>query len=473
MNNLRGFLEIERKDPGYRSKSSRIKDFKEVEKKLSEKEVMQQAKRCMDCGIPFCHGCGCPLANLIPEWNDLVRNGHWQEALELLLSTNNFPEFTGRICPAPCETACTVGINGEPVTIRQIEISLVEKGFKEGFIKCRNTAESTGMKVAVVGSGPAGLTVADQLNKMGHNVSVYEQDISVGGLLRYGIPDFKLDKKIIDRRINLMIQEGVNFETDITVGKDISLSYLHKRFNAVCLACGARKPRDLPIPGRDFKGIHFAMDYLKQQNQRIAGEPIEEEKISAKGKNVVVIGGGDTGSDCVGTAIRQGAKSVTQLEIMPKPPKNRSEYTPWPEWPYSLRTSSSHKEGCKRHWNILSKEFKGDKNGHIEKIIAKHVQWSSNANGMPGKMTEPPDNSVTFYADLVLLSMGFTGAKIDFKGIKLDSRGNVLTDKNGMTTQTGFFAVGDVATGASLVVRAIANGRNTASSIDAYLRKQR
>jgi len=474
MGNPRGFLDIDRKDPVYRSKKERVLDFNEVEVRLSDKEVNEQAARCMDCGIPFCHGAGCPLANVIPEWNDMVYNGHWEDALKLLLSTNNFPEFTGRICPAPCEAACTVGLDGDPVAIRQIELALVEKGFETGLISpVQQLSGRSGKCVAVVGSGPSGLAVADCLNKSGHNVIVYEKNANPGGLLRYGIPDFKLAKNIIERRVELMKREGVIFETSIEVGNDISGDYLAKKFDAVAITSGAETPRDLPVSGRDLKGVYFAMEFLGQQNRSNSGEKFLGKKISAEGKNVVVIGGGDTGSDCVGTSIRQGASSVTQIEIMPKPPEERSEFTPWPQWPYQLRTSSSHKEGCERKWNIKSVDFEGE-SGKIVKINAIEVKWEFDAQGRPVKMADVEGSEFSLDADLVFLAMGFTGVTqsglVNDLNLKLDQRGNIATDEKGMSSRKGVFAAGDAASGASLVVRAIASGRKLAGDIDCFLK---
>ena len=471
MGNPRGFLEIERREPGYRPVKERTADFREVEKRLSESEVKKQASRCMDCGVPFCHGCGCPLTNVIPEWNDLVYNGHWTEALELLRSTNNFPEFTGRICPAPCEAACTVGLNWEPVTIRQIELALAEYGFENGIIKPEPPAVRTGKSVAVIGGGPSGLALADLLNRSGHSVTVFEKNAYSGGLLRYGIPDFKLDKSVIERRINLMREEGVVFENSVEVGADIAGPFLVKKFDAVAVTAGAETPRDLPVPGRDLNGIYFAMQFLTQQNRANSGEKASGNQISAKGKHVVVIGGGDTGSDCVGTSIRQGAKSVTQIEIMPKPPETRSEHTPWPQWPYQLRTSSSHKEGCKRMWNIKTLEFTGQ-SGNLKKIRTVQVEWSFDENGRPSGMKDVPGSESVIKADLVFLAMGFTGVKAELAenlGVKLDNRGNISVNDKGMTSRKGVFAAGDAASGASLVVRAISAGRKLAENINEYL----
>ncbi len=472
MGNPKGFLEVNRKDPGYRPVKERTSDYKEVELRLPQEEIKKQASRCMDCGIPYCHGSGCPLKNLIPEWNDLVYRGRWQEALDLLLYTNNFPEFTGRVCPALCEASCTIGINGDPVTIRQIELDLVEKGFKEGYIKPNPPKTRTGKCVAVVGAGPAGLAIADQLNKMGHSVTVFERDDFAGGLLRFGIPDFKLDKNIVQRRVDLMAAEGVEFETGVHVGVDISSKYLLKRFDAVCIAIGARAPRDLKAPGRELSGVHFALDFLWQQNCRVSGQAFDASEISATGKRVLVIGGGDTGSDCVGTSVRQGALAVTQIEIMPKPPESRDSSTPWPYWPYQLRTSSSHKEGCERMWGVATKAFEGE-NGVLKRVRAIKVEWEFDAAGRPSKMKEVPGSEFVIEADLAFLAMGFVGPERDGIlsqfGVEYDKRGNVLTDDRQMTTQKGVFAAGDVVSGASLVVRAMAAGRKLAENVDKFL----
>ena len=476
MGNPRGFLEVDRKEPGYRPVDERLKDYKEVEKHLSDDDIKKQASRCMDCGIPFCHGCGCPLSNNIPEFNDLVYRGHWQDALNILLATNNFPEFTGRICPALCEASCTVGMHGDPVLIRQIELAVIEKGFQEGYVKPTPPVVRTGKKIAVIGSGPSGLAAADQLNRLGHTVTVYERDLSCGGLLRYGIPDFKLDKSIVQRRVDLMKAEGVTFETGIEVGRDIAGGYLIKKFDAVCLANGAKAPRDLKAPGRELNGIHFALELLHQQNSRNAGEPIVGEPVCAKGKRVLVIGGGDTGSDCVGTSNRQGALSVTQIEIMPKPPEGRSEHTPWPQWPYQLRTSSSHKEGCERMWNIQTRNFEG-KDGKLTKVNLIKVEWEIDAaTGKPLKFKEIPGSEFSLDVDLVFLAMGFVGpvknGLLQELGLEEDKRGNVKVGADFMTSTPGIFAAGDIATGASLVVRAISAGRKMAESVDKWLKSK-
>ncbi len=472
MSNLRGFLEIDRREPGYRPINERVKDFNEVEKHLSVKELEEQAERCMECGVPFCHSNGCPLDNLIPEWNELVSKGKWEQALKILCSTSNFPEFTGRICPALCEASCTCGLEGkDPVTIRQIEVSLIERGFEEGWIKPNPPTIRTGKKVAVIGSGPAGLAIADMLNKIGHSVTVYEKDEEVGGFMRYGIPDFKLNKRIIERRVHLMEDEGIVFDTSIEVGIDISAHYLNKKFDAIALACGAREPRDLPVEGRDLKGVYYAMEYLEQSNKNVSGEEYSQEKINAKNKHVVVIGGGDTGSDCVGTANRQGAKSVTQIEIMPKPPKGRHEGTPWPEWPYQLKTSSSHKEGCVRDWNIKTLNFEGNK--RLKKINAVKVEWEVAPNGRPLSMKDIKGSEFVINADLVFLAMGFIGPKkaglLENLNLEFDERGNVAIQEDFSTNAAGVFAAGDIASGPSLVVRAIAAGRDVAETIDKYL----
>ena len=474
MSNPRGFLEIDRKEPGYRPAKERLLDFKEVEQNLSIKEITEQSSRCMDCGIPFCHGIGCPLGNVIPEWNEFASQGRYKEALDLLLSTSNFPEFTGRICPALCEASCTAGLDGDAVTIRQIEKFLIEKGFSEGWVKPQPPKVRSGKKIAVIGSGPAGLAVADDLNKMGHSITVFERAQSAGGLLRYGIPDFKLDKGIVQRRIDLMSMEGIEFAFGINVGKDKKIKDMLKEFDAVCLAYGARAPRGLPVPGHDLKGIYYAMDFLTQQNCRIAGENFAEKDILATDKNVVVIGGGDTGSDCVGTSNRHKAASVTQIEIMPCPPEKRDTSTPWPQWPYMKRTSSSHKEGCERMWNVMTENFEADDNGHVKALNCIKVTWK-NDNGRPVSFEKIAGSEFTIKAELVLLAMGFVGPEksgaIDELDLQLDQRGNVVIDENGMTSEEKVFAAGDLVSGASLVVRAIKAGKDMAVNVDKYLNK--
>jgi len=472
MGKERGFLDYKRKGPQYRPKEHRVKDFDPVELRLTDADAILQATRCMDCGTPFCHGCGCPISNVIPELNSLVNRQHWKEALDLLLMTNNFPEFTSRVCPALCEGSCVLGINDEPVTIRQIEMAIVEKAFESGYIGPRPPETRLKQKVAVIGSGPSGLTVADSLNRAGYNVVVYDKDKHAGGVLRYGIPDFKLEKSVVDRRIRLMQDEGIVFELGVTVGEDVSHKYMRDRFDAICLAGGAREPRDIRIPGRDLKGIRFAMEYLVRQNRILAREEVEPDKeLDAAGLDVVVIGGGDTGSDCVGTALRQKANSVLQIEIMPKPAETRPETTPWPAWPDVLRESSSHKEGGKRRWSVNTKEFTGQ-NNHVAALRCVEVEWSKAPDGR-AQFKEKSGSEFEVKAQLVLLAMGFTGPGrnklADDLKLGKDQRGNIKVDGNHMTSEQGVFAAGDMARGQSLVVRAIADGRATAAGIAAYL----
>jgi len=474
MGTPKGFVQIKASNAIYRDKDERIKDYDEVEIILSDEKIIEQTSRCMDCGIPFCHGSGCPLGNLIPEWNEYAFSGHWKEALEVLLSTDDFPEFTGRVCPALCEGSCTAGLHIDPVSIRQIELALIEKGFKEGWITPQIPNIRTGKKVAIIGSGPAGLSAASRLNKMGHSVTVYERDNNAGGLLRYGIPDFKLQKKVVQRRIELMKNEGIIFETGVDAGTDITANFLLKRFDAVCIAIGAKAPRDINIQDRNLNGIHFAMDFLTMQNRCINNEDVVAPLINAKGKNVLVIGGGDTGSDCVGTSNRHGAKSITQIEIMPQPPETRSPNTPWPLWPYRLRTSSSHKEGCNRMWNIQTKEFFGE-NGTIKGIKAVKVEWNFSESGAPLGFTEIEGSEFIINADLIFLSMGFTGVEkteiLKQFDVEVDKRGNIKVNADfSLASHSNVFAAGDGVSGASLVVRAMEAGKVTAKHIDAYLR---
>jgi glutamate synthase (NADPH) small chain len=469
----KGFLEIRRKDPGYRPVEERVRDYRAVELPPTDPYVAEQSSRCMECGIPFCHGGGCPLNNAIPEFNALASSGRWAEALDILLSTNSFPEFTGRICPAPCETSCVAGLNGEAVTIRQIELAIIEKGFELGLMNPRLPEARLKESVAIVGSGPAGLAAANWLNKAGYSVTVFEDAAKAGGILRYGIPDFKLEKSVVDRRIDLMKAEGVVFEMGVEIGRDISHRYLKDRFNAIILTGGAREPRDIKVPGRDLKGIHFAMHFLLQQNKRSGGEQIPKHaEILATDRTVLVIGGGDTGSDCVGTSVRQGAKNVLQVEILPKPPPQRSPRTPWPQWPDMLRESSSHKEGCERRWCITTKEFIGEE-GRVSKVRCATVEWVPGPDGRPVPQ-ETPGSEFVVNADLVLLAMGFVGPGknylVERLGIKLDSRGFVQRDANGMTSDPGTFVAGDMTQGASLVVRAIDDGQKTAAGVIRYLR---
>ncbi len=472
MAEARGFLQHARKNAPKRDVSERVGDCFEVELSLCEEELIQQAARCMDCGVPFCHGIGCPLGNRPPEFNDLVYRGRWREACENLHATNNFPEITGRLCPAPCEAACTLKINDESVTIRQIEREIVERGFAEGWITPQIAEQKTNRSVAVVGSGPAGLAVAQQLARAGHNVVVYEQDHAIGGLLQYGVPDFKLEKRIVERRIEQIRAEGVEFQTDVCIGEDISLRYLRNHFDAICLTIGARQGRELSVPGRGLENIHFAMEYLAQQNRVNAGEEIPAKgRISAHDKIVVVIGGGDTGSDCVGTAVRQGAAEVHQFEIMPKPPETSNPQTPWPQWPRVLRTSSSHEEGCNRRWCVLTKKFAGV-GVRVSELHGCEVEWSADKSGR-WKMSEIAGSEFDMKVDLVLLAMGFT--HVDHHGLvsraklALDQAGNIEVDENSMTSQPGIFAAGDASCGASLVVHAIRSGRDLAVACDRWL----
>lgn len=473
MAKTKGFMDYKRQPVAYRPVEERIQDYREIEIPLTPDAIREQAARCADCGVPFCHGSGCPLGNRIPEFNEMVYLGRWKEACENLHSTNNFPEMTGRVCPAPCEASCTLSVNDQPVLIRHIECQIVERGFQEGWIVPLVPKITSGKTVAMIGSGPAGLAAAQQLARAGHRVTVFERDNKPGGLLRYGIPDFKLDKTVIDRRLEQMKQEGIEFQTGVTVGEDLSASYLCKRFNAVCLTMGAGQPRDLNITGRGYENILFAMDFLKQQNKIVSGEAGDAfNRYSAQGKHVVVIGGGDTGSDCVGTSRRQGAKSITQLEILPKPPSTRPDDTPWPMWPRTMRTSSSHEEGCQRRWSVLTKQFSGTE-VRVSQIYCVEVEWTQKDGQW--KFSEVPGSEFTLQADLVLLAMGFVhvehGPLIRDLGLELDSRGNVRTS-DFQTSRPGVFAAGDSVSGASLVVRAIDAGRKAADAIDRYLRSR-
>lgn len=468
-----GFIEYNRVNPSKRPVQERIRDFKEFEILLPLDKITEQAARCMDCGIPYCHSYGCPCNNRIPDWNDMVYRNQWKRALDLLHSTINFPEFTGRVCPAPCEHACTLSINTEPVTIKHIELEIVERGWQEGWIKPQIAPYKTGKRIAIIGSGPAGLSAAQQLARKGHDVVVFEKNDRIGGLLRYGIPDFKLEKWIIDRRLEQLKAEGVVFETNVNVGIDISANYLRRTFDAVIIAAGATIPRDLNIPGRELKGIHFAMEYLTQQNKINAGDYIPEDQIiTAKNKNVVVIGGGDTGSDCVGTAKRQGAKEITQVEILPKPPEKRTPYNAWPTWPKILFTSTSHEEGCNRLWSLSAKSFEG-KNNQVEAINFAELKWSEPDKFGRTTFEEIPNSNIKIKADLVLLAMGFLhvehGKLVNDLNINVDNRGNIVVDKNYKTSVDKFFATGDSVIGASLVVRAISLGRRVAAEVDKYL----
>jgi len=463
----KGFLKYPREGPRRRPVELRVLDWKEFYEPMPEDALKAQGARCMDCGVPFCQSHnGCPVVNLIPEWNDLVHRGRWKDALKALHTTNNFPEFTGRLCPAPCESACVLGINEAPVSIRVIEWNIIDKGFDEGWVQPILSPYNTGKTVAVVGSGPSGLACAQQLARAGHRVTVFEKADRIGGLLVYGIPDFKMEKWVVDRRLEQMKAEGVEFCANVEVGRDLSGEELRRRYDAVCLAMGAEQARELPVPGRELKGIHLAMDYLIQQNKRNTGQVITDEPITAKGKRVVIIGGGDTGSDCLGTTHRQGCVEVHQFELLPEPPPQRADSTPWPLWPMQLRTSHAHEEGCDRQWSVSTTKFTGH-NGHVTKLHGRRVTFEN------GKFTPLPNNDFEMNVDLVLLAMGFTGpvknGLLDSLGVAYDARGNVLVDQNFMTSVPAVFAGGDVRRGASLIVWAIAEGRKMAASVDQYL----
>lgn len=471
MGKATGFMEISREVPLERDVSERIRDYKELYQPFPVEKLQEQAARCMDCGVPFCHS-GCSLNNIIPQWNDWVYRGNWEYAVETLHRTNNFPEFTGRVCPAPCESSCVVGINREPVTIREIERTIAEEGWRQGLIVPQPARKKTGKRVVVIGSGPAGLAAAQQLVRMGHEVEVLEKNEQPGGLLRFGIPDFKLEKTVIDRRLGQLRAEGVVIRTGVCAGRDVTVTQLRSEFDAMLLCGGSEVPRDLPILGRELGGIHFAMDFLTQQNRRVAGQVVPpQDEILATGKHVVVIGGGDTGSDCVGTSIRHGALSVTQIELLPKPPESRSLETPWPLWPNCLRTSSSHREGCKRMWGIQSKGFIGSE-GRVQMLDCVRLLWEQREDGGALTCKELPDSRFTLKADLVLLAMGFLHPEKSglLEGLAIDGRGNVAVDSQQMTSQEGVFAAGDMATGQSLVLRAIAGGRKAALGVDRWLR---
>jgi glutamate synthase (NADPH/NADH) small chain len=473
-----GFLEFKRELPKYKDAKERINEYKEIYLDFSDEKTNTQAARCMDCGVPFCHN-GCPLGNIIPEFNDATYNNDWKLAADILLSTNNFPEFTGRICPAPCEASCVLGINQPPVAIEHIEKSIIEKAFELNLIKPHIPKERTGKKIAIVGSGPAGLAVAAQLNKAGHAVTVFERADKIGGLLRYGIPDFKLEKRIIERRLKLMKEEGIIFKTNTNVGVDISIAELNKNFDAIILSGGSTIPRDLPIPGRNFQSVFPAMEFLSQQNKRVAeikteadhqGKKYENGDIFATDKNVIVIGGGDTGSDCVGTSNRHKAKSVTQIELLAKPPENRAESTPWPLWPMQLRTSSSHEEGCNRQWSILTKEFIGNEKGELTGLKIAEIEWKT-VDGKP-QMVEIEGTERILPCELALLAMGFVHPQheglLNQLTVELDERGNVKAN-NYKTSVDKIFTAGDMRRGQSLVVWAISEGRECAREVDLFL----
>jgi glutamate synthase (NADPH) small chain len=464
MGKVTGFIEFTRELPQRRAVTERVNDYFEIYKPFPEEAVQTQAARCMDCGVPFCHT-GCPVNNIIPDWNDFVYRDRWKDAIRQLHATNNFPEFTGRICPAPCEAACVLGINEPPVTIKNIEKSIVEHAFKEDWIKPEPSEFKTGKRIAVIGSGPAGMAASQQLARAGHDVTLFEKWDRIGGLLRYGIPDFKMEKWIIDRRMEQMSAEGVTFVTNAHVGVNVPVEGLKKDFDVILLTGGAEQPRNLHVPGRELKGVHFAMEFLPQQNKVVAGDHLDSQ-ILATGKHVIVIGGGDTGADCVGTSHRQKAKSVTQFEIMPRPPEERSSLTPWPLWPLQLRVESSHEEGGKRDWSINTVKFSGDENGNVKKLHAIRVSPPPKFEAMPGTEFE-------LDADLVLLAMGFTGpvrpGLVEQLGVEVNVRGNVATDDNYQTSIPNVFAAGDLRRGQSLVVWAIAEGRKAARAIDLHL----
>jgi glutamate synthase (NADPH/NADH) small chain len=466
-----GFIEIHRKKAPTRPVEERVHDYREVYLPYPTEELQKQGARCMDCGIPFCHQ-GCPLGNLIPDWNDLVYRDRWQPAIERLHATNNFPEWTGRLCPAPCEGACVLGINDDPVTIKSIEVAVIERAFDEGWVFPRPPLVRTGKKVAVIGSGPAGLAAADQLNKAGHEVTVFEKSDRVGGLLRYGIPEFKMEKRFLTRRLSIMEQEGVVFRTGVNVGADVTAARLKSDFDAIVLAGGAGQPRDLPVPGRDLNGVHFAMEYLTLSNKRCEGDEVPEAAfISARDKHVIIIGGGDTGADCLGTVHRQGARSVHQFELLPRPPDKRSDDNPWPQWPSVFRVTTAHEEGGERVYSVSTHKFSGDDRGRVKKLHGSKVELVRK----DGRMSfEPvPGSDFEMDADLVLLAMGFVGPQregmlTDF-GVKLTERGNVWRDERWMTSERAVFTAGDMQRGQSLIVWAIAEGRSAARGVDLFL----
>jgi glutamate synthase (NADPH/NADH) small chain len=488
MGDIKGFMKYDRQDYTKEKVGRRVKNFKEFTHLPEGKDIRDQGARCMDCGVPFCQS-GCPIGNIIPDWNDLVYRDRWREAIERLHRTNNFPEFTGRICPAPCENACVLGINAPPVTIKNIELSIIEHAYSKGWLKPQKPAHRTGMKVAVIGSGPSGLACADELNKKGHKVTVFEKNEMIGGLLTLGIPDFKLEKWIVARRVERMADEGVVFKTNAHVGVNVRVRDLRDKFDAMVLCGGSEQGRELPVPGRELAGVYQAMYYLPQQNlingkhsparfmesyadQILQVKPPSMERISAQGKKVIVLGGGDTGSDCVGTAIRQGALSVQQLELMPQPPQNRALDNPWPNWAFILRTSSSHEEGCERDYSLLTKRLSGE-NGQLKKLHAVRLQWNKDAATGQMKMSEAAGSEFEMECDLLLLALGFTGpvkkGMIEELGVSLDARGNVAGDANKMTSVSGVFTAGDMTRGQSLVVWAIHEGRSAAQGVHNYL----
>lgn len=473
MGNITGFLEYTRELPDKRPPQERLNDYKEFVNMFTDEKLNQQAGRCMNCGTPFCHD-GCPLGNIIPEFNDAVYRKSWREAYDILVSTNNFPEFTGRICPAPCEASCVLAINQPSITIEEIEKHIIEIAFEKGYVLPKKPNLRTGKKIAVVGSGPAGLAAADQLNAVGHSVTVFERDDHIGGLLRYGIPDFKLEKWVVERRVKLMEEEGVVFRTNANVGVNVAINDILREYHAIVLTGGSTIPGDLPIPGRNLKGIYFAMDFLTQQNKRVSNLPVDGEDIFATDKNVVIIGGGDTGSDCVGTSNRQKASTVTQFELMPKPPEARNDYMPWPTYPMVLRTSSSHEEGVKRHWAIATKEFIGDDNGNLKALKIVDLQWKFATGNKPSGYEEIPGSEAEIPCELALFAMGFIHPQhqglLEQLGVDLDDRGNVkASEKNYQTNISKIFTAGDMRRGQSLVVWAISEGRECAKAVDRYL----
>ncbi len=473
MGDIKGFMKYNRKDFDKQKVPERIRHWKEFYKPMPEEDLRKQGARCMDCGVPFCQS-GCPIGNIIPDWNDLVYNDRWQEAIERLHKTNNFPEFTGRICPAPCENACVLAINQPAVTIKNIEVAIIEKAYQEGWLKPHPPKHRTGKTVAIVGSGPAGLSCADQLNKMGHRVTVFEKNEVLGGLLTLGIPEFKMEKWVVERRLKRMREEGVKFKTNVHVGVDIPAKKLTEEYDTLVLCGGAEQPRDIPVPGRELKGIHFAMDYLTQQNRVNLGQKIDtQERISAEGKGVIVLGGGDTGSDCIGTANRQGAVLVRNFELLPQPPQTRPNDNPWPNWAMIERTSTSHEEGVERDYAVLTKAFSGE-NGYVKKLHAVRIEFGpKDPKTGRSPMKEIPGSEFEVEVDLVLLALGFLGpvrnGMLQELGVELDERGNVKTNEHKMTSIPGVFSAGDMRRGQSLVVWAINEGRSAADGVHQYL----
>ena len=467
MGNVNGFIQFKRTKPHTRPIEQRVRDWEEVYLPTPEGEVREQGSRCMDCGIPFCHQ-GCPLGNQIPDWNDLVYRHRWKAAIDRLHATNNFPDFTGRLCPAPCEGSCVLGINDDPVTIKNIELSIVERAFEEGWIVATPPATRTGKRVAVIGSGPSGLAAADQLNRAGHLVTVFEKSDRIGGLLRYGIPEFKIEKRLLNRRLSLLEQEGIEFRAGVNIGVDVTVAALRSDYDAIVLCCGAGWPRDLPVPGRELAGIHFAVEYLTQQNRLCEGDEVPADQlITAAGKRVVIIGGGDTGADCLGTAHRQGALAVHQFELLPRPPESRMPDNPWPEWPRIFRSSAAHDEGGQRLFSISTERFVADESGRVRALETVGVEVGR------GGITRLPGTETVIEADLVLLAMGFVGPErggvVSELGLKLTERGNVWRDEQWMTSEEGVFTAGDMQRGQSLIVWAIADGRKAAAAVDGYL----